>query len=482
MQEMRNKLQLLRRPAVPAWAGARDPRAGTPVSREFCGDANVHGQAGSSLLVLACWLASAWPLLWWVGKRMFDGSDEPLGILALVVAAVFLGSARKELRPRGRGLAWGAALLFASAWSPLPNLAQGTLAVAALACAFGLPRRFPGAFVLLLLALPWMSSLDFFFGPPVREFIAHGAAMVLRSAGLAVDSCGAVLSVGGRLVTVDPPCSGLGMLWQALFLAAALSAWFRLRVGKTITLLACAAALAVGANILRAATLFFPESGIVTWPHWTHQTVGLAWFGVALAPIWFLAHRWAGRAAAVPMDPAATAPLTRPIGIWCASALGAVALHICPLGSAPDSGSLDFLPWPTEWNGQPVTALSPDALEARFAADFPGQIRRSALPDGQVILRRVTRATRKLHPTADCLRASGFRLVGMMNETVGTDGGPVLAYRMTAPDGRIWEIEESVRGLRDSFRAASASDWFWHALAHPESGPWEAVTVMRSQR
>ena len=432
------------------------------------------------LLVIAGWLAASGPVLWWTGRRMADGSDEPLGILALLAAAGFLWSERLELRPQARGLVVGAILLLASAWSPLPNLVQGALAVAALGSAFGLPRRLPGAFVLLGLALPWMASLDFFCGPPLREFLAHGAAMILQAGGLAVDPCGSVLTTGGRPVTVDPPCSGLGMLWHALFFSAALSAWFRLPVGRTTVLLSCTTTMAVGANILRTATLFFPESGLVFWPHWTHQAVGLAWFGFALLPVWFLAQRWGGRGSSLPTNPTPTAAgATR---IWCVAVLGATFLNFCPLGEEPDRGSLDSIPWPKEWNDQPLSVLPPDPLEARFAADFPGEIRRFALPGGQVILRRVACATRKLHPTADCLRASGFQLVGSMRETTTTKGPPLLTYRMTAPDGRIWEVEESVRGLRDSYHAASVSEWFWHALAHPSGGPWEAVTVMRLYR
>jgi len=36
---------------------------------------------------------------------------------------------------------------------------------------------------------------------------------------------------------------------------------------------------------LRATVLFFPEAGLVHWPGWTHEAVGLAAFIAVIAPL-----------------------------------------------------------------------------------------------------------------------------------------------------------------------------------------------------
>lgn len=87
----------------------------------------------------------------------------------------------------------------------------------------------------------------------------------------------------GTEVGVDPPCSGLRMLWFTGYLSCTLAAMNRLSWNKFLLLVPLASLLSVAANILRAVVLFFPESGILNFPYWTHEAVGaLLHLGVAL--------------------------------------------------------------------------------------------------------------------------------------------------------------------------------------------------------
>jgi exosortase/archaeosortase family protein len=271
-----------------------------------------------------------------------------------------------------------------------------------------------------------------------------------------------------------------------MFLAAALAAWRRLGMRATLKLLVVSVALAMSANIARAATLFFPESGLVRWPGWTHEAVGIGCFILAALPLVYLADKWDRPYASPPGtgSPHRTkSPWpARAFGGWVAacSAVVLVGLFSASANGAAIKGS-EWLPrdWPETWDGHHLVAMEPDAMEEKFSEGFPGEIRRFALPDGQLILRRVTRATRMLHPTSHCLRASGFRLLHQPVTTQAEDGGPCLRYQMTSPDGKVWDVTEYVRGPGEhSFRTDSVSKWYWHALLHPSSGPWEAVTVM----
>ena len=48
------------------------------------------------------WLAllavALWPTWWWMGRRMVDGSDDPLGVLALVALGALVWQHRLRLR------------------------------------------------------------------------------------------------------------------------------------------------------------------------------------------------------------------------------------------------------------------------------------------------------------------------------------------------------------------------------------------------
>lgn len=456
----------------------------------LAGHASQPARAGfpsAGFLVLLFWVAAAWPVLVWYGQRMTDGSDEPLGLLALATGAIMLWRERHHRGPWPWGLVIGGGLLLMTGVASLPSLIRATLVVLALAMAFGIHRRSPGLPALFLLALPWMASLDFFFGAPFRELIALGSAGMLAATGIPVSAAGAVLMSGQRMVAVDPPCTGLGMLWHALFLAAALAAWRRLGWRATVKLLALAVVLALAANIGRATLLFLPESGLVRWPAWTHEAVGIGCFVLAALPLVYLSDKWdrPGTRPAPPKTISSGGSRFSAIsfGGWIAvcSAVVLMGLLSSSGNDRVDKGGVWLSgDWPETWDGHYLVALEPDAVEKKFAEGFPGQIRRFALPDGQLILRKVTTATRMLHPTSHCLRASGFRLLHEPVVIQGNDGGPCLRYQMTAPDGTVWEVTEYVRGPGShSFRTASVTKWYWHALLHPGSGPWEAVTVMK---
>ena len=117
----------------------------------------------------AGWLAlqatALTPTWLWMAARLRDGSDDPLGLLALAALALLVWQCRRDLRASPR-LGWlalaaigtVAATLLRTSWPPL---AASLLAVLALACglmAF-LPRRVAAAPVagLAVLALPLLS-------------------------------------------------------------------------------------------------------------------------------------------------------------------------------------------------------------------------------------------------------------------------------------------------------------------------------------
>ena len=146
----------------------------------------------------------------------------------------------------------------------------------------------PGArsrfWLLILLSLPVMPSLQFYCGYPLRRLAALAAALLLRMQGLPVVADGAALEWAGRQISVDAPCSGLKMLWTALVLGAAVSCQSRWGWRGTAATGLLALTVSLAANTWRACALFFVETNPAM-PAWLHEGVGLVCFATAAAAI-----------------------------------------------------------------------------------------------------------------------------------------------------------------------------------------------------
>lgn len=162
--------------------------------------------------------------------------------------------------------------------------------------------------------------------------------------------------------------------------------------------------------------------------------------------------------------------------------LWAAVLPLCALwGVAQGVDQQPHADWPSQnaelpaqWQGAPLRPLALGEVERRFARHFPGTVAR--LTDGTQVLvwRTVQRATRMLHPAADCYRGLGYQIHHEQLEQradqalwrcfVAERAGHVL---------RVCERIEDANG--QGFTDTSA--WYWAAVAGQSSGPWQAITV-----
>lgn len=429
---------------------------------------------------LIAFFIAALPLLTWYARRVGDGSDEPLGVIALVAALVALGTAaglgqrdRVQLRPVP--MLAGSCLLALAQFGPwgVPPLLAGLLAVAVVAASLRMPRGKAGVVALLVLSLPLVASLDFFAGYPLRLAIAEIAGGLLGLGGLAVERAGVMLVDGDRIVGIDPPCAGIRMLWSACFVAAVLAARLRLGWTRTLALTGLAVGVVILGNGLRAAIVFFPESGRVEWPEWAHPAIGLVVHAGVLLAVFGLAERL-GRLKRPPENSRPWVLGRRAAVVTLALLATAGGVTIVSRGApAPTADPGD---WPATLHGVALTPLPLSPVETRFAAAFPGSIARFAWGDAEVILRRTDRPTRRMHPAAHCLRAAGFQSHA---EPAFRDADGLLWGSSTARrDGRRWQIYERYTSANgDAF--TDASTWYWQALLHPRRGPWTAITVIR---
>jgi exosortase/archaeosortase family protein len=242
--------------------------------------------AAGWLALQAAALAPHWI---WMAQRMRDGSDDPLGLLALAALAILTWTLRRELRPAPR-LGWLsvaaigtlAATILRTGAGPLPSLpplAAGLVAVLALACgllAF-LPKRVAALPVvgLAVLALPLLSSLQFYAGYPLRVLMAEASRWLLAP-GFSVVREGSSLLIDGRLVIVDAPCSGVQMVWLGYFTACLVALWARRDDRGFLARLPAVGLLVLAGNIVRNSVLVALEGAGHAPVPWLHDAFGLA--------------------------------------------------------------------------------------------------------------------------------------------------------------------------------------------------------------
>ena len=422
-------------------------------------------------------LVALGPVLWWFGKRLNDGNDEPLGLLTLGLALALAWRDRRSLHASPCARTIGAVLVLLSVlgihW--LPPMIRAGLAVSGIAAGYGVHRR-AGVLWLLVLSLPLAASMQFFLGYPLRVAAAEGAVRLLELFSVVVSRSGTQIELGGQIIGVDPACGGVRMLWHALAAAMALAAIHRLSWRATIIGGLLAIALVIPANTARAALLAVKESGRLSEMLLGHGGIGLASFAIVLVPLWL-----AISSRARPAFPA-TAPVAAGRVEYGLLVCAAVLAPLLAFGTPRTPAPPDLLPASSLFTFDglvlPLHPLPPTDAEMAFAKSFPGTLASYQWGDDQVILRRVNEATRRLHPSRDCLRAAGFETTESITVTLG-DGSRWARFSATR-DGIRRTIHERITSGRDDSAWTDVSAWYWAALGHPLNGPWQAETVISS--
>lgn len=247
---------------------------------------------------LALLAAALWPTWLWMGQRMLDRSDDPLGLLALAGLSLLVWQQRRRLRPAPR-LGWLALALVGAVAATLtqgalPALVVALLSLSALAaglCAF-LPVSVASAPVLGLsvLSLPLLASLQFYAGYPLRLITAEASRWLLML-GHQVERTGASLLVDGQLVIVDAPCSGVQMAWFGYFSASAVTLYLARGNRAFLTRLPAVSVLVLAGNIVRNTVLVAAEASGSPVPGWVHEGVGLLVLAAVCAAIAWIMSR-----------------------------------------------------------------------------------------------------------------------------------------------------------------------------------------------
>jgi len=250
------------------------------------------------LVWLGLQVAALWPHWRWAAARLADGSDDPLGLAAIVV----LGFALWRLAPRLRSApsrAWLMVAMAATLLATLASMAAPPLlaaCVAVLALVAGLCAFVPSGTPLLplaglsVLALPVVSSLQFYAGFPLRVVTAQLSTWALQLGGMAAERSGTAMLVEGRLVIVDAPCSGVQMVWMAYFCACTVAWWCGLDTRRFAKRLAFVGVIVLMGNVLRNSVLVVLEARQASVPALWHEAIGLAVLALVCAAVARVVH------------------------------------------------------------------------------------------------------------------------------------------------------------------------------------------------
>jgi exosortase/archaeosortase family protein len=425
----------------------------------------VAGWPPSTWPLLAA--TAAWPSLAWSLRRFGDRSDDPFGIVAWC-ALLF---------------ALAAALPFGAIPDLLRALAATIAIVLALAAIIDDDEPFVPYAGFALLALPLLSSLQFFAGFPLRVVTAEASRWLLTLDGWQVVRDGTTLAVGGRTILVDAPCSGVQMAWVGYFTACCAVWLFRIANGAALRRMPLVGMLVLLGNVARNTVLVDLEARAAVDDR-LHAAIGLATTALVCGAIVAAFASCRVRIRALRRIRVETrgrffAPAPPSLGAGLACAGFAIA-SLLPFAARPAAAATATraIEWPTSLDGDALVPIALSDVERRFAAGFPGSIARFANGSRTVVLREIDRPTRRLHPAADCFRALGY---ATDREHVERDaaGNPRRCFAAHRGDGSLNVCEQIVDHAGHVF--VDASSWYWAALLGRSQGPWRAVTIAQRE-
>ena len=134
-----------------------------------------------------------------------------------------------------------------------------------------------------------------------------------------------------------------------------------------------------------------------------------------------------------------------------------------------------FPGWPRYFEGRELKRLNLTDQERGFTTGFPGKIARFTDGSYELVIRFVEHVSRRVHPSADCLRGSGFHLetLPVRRDSKGHLWGCVLAERA----GLRYRVCERIYDLSDQKSWYDVSSWYWASQLHRTQGPWWTVTI-----
>lgn len=160
--------------------------------------------------------------------------------------------------------------------------------------------------------------------------------------------------------------------------------------------------------------------------------------------------------------------------------LALAAAAIAPFGAKPPAAVIpltSFPGWPTLFEGRPLQPLPLAEREAGFVRGFPGRVGRFSNGRSEIVVRWVVEPTRRLHPSADCFRGLGYKIVPADSERDAL--GRRWSVFRAVKGGQTLHVRELIAGA-DGRSWSDVSSWYWPAVFGRAAGPWWGYTVAQS--
>jgi len=284
------------------------------------------------------------------------------------------------------------------------------------------------------------------------------------------------------------------MFWAALFLAACLASSKRFSPPATLKVLILSVVLAVIANALRISSVFYLESATIYFGRDLHCVVhggiGVAAFAISCLVLYVFSRNvgtsgteeflFTAVKLKVPSSLNKAAPSLNKAANLSFLLVCVVAAAI-PMLQRPAQAisetwvsNYKFKGWPTTFEGARFNQVPLSPLNETFAAHFPGKIAVFANGNTRIVYRWMTAATHQLHPSVDCYRGGGYRIV-WLPEHIDSENKRWAAFEAVKDNERLVVheriVDESGNGWID------VSSWYWSAALHRSGGPWWCITV-----
>ena len=445
--------------------------------------------AGAALLAAA---PAGWLVRTWLAPE-YGSHGGAIALLALALAGWSLSGARRAAPAPGRDRA--VLLVALTAAVRLAGQLLGVSVVGALALVVdvwalgllaGLDRRrrpvSPGWLALLFAAsfpVEFLARRTVGFGLQRLSADVACALLSLAPGGVACD--GIALSLGGREILVDLPCSGARGILLSGVLFAALAALARPSFPLAAAGLVLVLVSALLANVVRIALL----SAGVAWPGAfggidvmaspAHDAIGLATLALGCAPVlaWGrIALRSAARrrpsregVAAAPAN-ARTRPLAGAL-VFSAAAVAILLVPSRPLDVAAPAAPPARPAWIGGHAAEPAP-LSP--RERRYFERYGGGAAKARYGSHELLVVRTAAPLRHLHSPDECLAGAGYRVRYRGRRSAPA---PAADYLATAPDGRSWQVAVTFVSDRGEI-ATSVGEAVWSWLRRP-GATWTMV-------
>ncbi len=473
--------------------------------------------------LLALCLGVFWPVTIWYVERLLDKSDEPLGVISLIAfIAMVLTRPGQKSSERGGSIPFSSIvciLAYTITWPFAPKLLSAIFAVLAIGCIINSSPKFKmnlGSWLLLLFSLPIVSSLNFYSGYPLRLVVGKVAAPLISMVGFPTIADGTTLVWNQQMVQIDAPCSGIKMLWFALFIGAVLTARLELNLLRSATVLGASVFSALLGNILRITSLFFVEANIVkidpSMDQFVHQAVGVVAFAISAGLTVLVAIHFSKKGFSEETQQGAeeslpefafpavnrssdnvkandkqletstalqgpTSKLTflnqrRMLVSLALAGIAAVTPFVFTRSEDHSVSTSNFPGWPKEYNGRILQQVPPKKADAAFYQEFPGKIQCFAQGERRVIIRWVAKPTRQLHPSSDCFRGLGYDITYKPLETDAN--GVRRSCFQAGKDGKSIAIRERIFDDAGG-NWTDISSWYWAALLGNTHGPWWSI-------